>query len=72
MFVKMNKGLPPIRKQTLSKETYEKNGKIKGKVHTDNRNRNDWNFQLHWNKLEWVHPRSKTVRKTIFNLFRKN
>ena len=23
-----------------------------------NQNCNDWNFQIHWNKLEWVNPRS--------------
>ena len=22
---------------------------------------NDWKFQLHWNKLEWVNPRSNFV-----------
>ena len=36
--------------------------KIKINVYTDDRNWNDWKFQIHWNMLEWVDPRSKTVR----------
>ena len=33
------------------------------KLYTANRNRNDWKFQLHRNKLEWVKPISKMKRK---------
>ena len=38
---KTTKGLPPIRKQTLSNKAQEKNDKIKRKLHTANRNGND-------------------------------
>ena len=27
---------------------------------------NDWIFQMHWNKLEWVNPRSRNERKIHF------
>ena len=26
----------------------------------------DWKFQIHWNKLEWVNPRSRDKRKNKF------
>ena len=55
---KITKGLPPLRKQKLSKKSQEKYDKIKNKLYTDNRNWNDCKFQLHWNKLEWVNKRS--------------
>ena len=67
---KMTKGLPPIRKQTLSKKAQEKNNKIKRKLHTDNSNWNDWKLQLHCNKLERVNPIGKIVRKNLFNFFK--
>ena len=51
--------LPLLRRHKLSKKAQEKNDKIKRKLYTDNRNWNDWIFQLHWNKLEWVNPGSK-------------
>ena len=25
----------------------------------ENQNWNDWNFQIHWNKLEWANLRSR-------------
>ena len=61
----MTKGLPQIRKQTLSKKAQEKYNKIKIKLHTANRNWNDWKFQLYWSKLGWVNPRSKIDTKII-------
>ena len=66
----MTKGLPPLRKMKLSKKAQEKDEKIKWKLHTSNRNWNDWNFQLHCINLEWVNPRSKVKIKTIFNFFK--
>ena len=66
----MTKGLPPIRKKILSKKAQEKYDKIKIKLHTANRYWNDWKFQLHWNKLEWVNPIIKIVRKNLFNFFK--
>ena len=43
----MTKGLPPLRKQKLSKKSQEKDDKTKQKLHTTNMNRNDRKFQLH-------------------------
>ena len=40
----MTRVLPLIKKQTPNKNTQEKNDKIKSKLHTDNRNWNDWRF----------------------------
>ena len=31
---------------------------IQKKLYEANRWWNDWRFQLHWNKLEWVYPKS--------------
>ena len=63
VYGKMTKGLLTIRKQTLINKAQEKNDKIKSRLHTDNRNWSYWRFQFHWNKLEWVNPRNKIVRK---------
>ena len=52
-------GLPTFKKQKLGRKSQDKNDKIKQKMHTDDRNRNYWIFQLHWNKLKWINPRSK-------------
>ena len=40
------------------------------KLYESNKWWNDRKFQLHWNKLEWVNPRSKTKsKKTQFSFF---
>ena len=31
-----------------------------------NQNWNDWKFQIHWNKVEWVDPISRTEQKNKF------
>ena len=31
-----------------------------------NQNCNGWNFKIHWNKLEWVNPRSHIEQKIYF------
>ena len=59
----MKKGLPPLRKQNPSKKAQDKDDEIKKKLHTANRNWNNWRFQLYWNKLDWVNPRSEIKRK---------
>ena len=56
----MTKGLPPLRKRKLSKKAQEKDYRIKCKLHTANSNWDYCKFQLYWNKIEWVNPRSKT------------
>ena len=44
-------------------------GKIKEKLMKARKNWNDWNPQLHWNTLEWVDPKNKTLRR-IHSVFR--
>ena len=58
----MTKGLPPLIKQKLSNKEQYKYYNIKLKLYTDDRNCNDWKFQLYWNKLEWVNPRKKLIQ----------
>ena len=31
-----------------------------------NQSWNDWKFQIHWNKIEWVNPRSDTEGNNLF------
>ena len=63
VFGKITKGIPPLRRQKFGKKAQEKDDEIKNKLYTANRNLNDWKFQFHWNKLDWVNPRSKIKRK---------
>ena len=63
---KMTQKLPPIIK-TLSKKSQEKDGKIKWKLNTANSNWDDCKFLLHWNKIEWVNPRNKILRKKTYS-----
>ena len=37
-----------------------------------NQNWNDWKFQIYWNKLEWVNPRSHIEQKIHFVCLLKN
>ena len=32
------------------------------KLYEDNKWWNDWKLQLHWNKLEWLHPKTLIKR----------
>ena len=36
-----------------------------------NENRNDWRFQIHWNKLKCINPRSRIEVNNIFCVFYK-
>ena len=38
----------------------------------DNQNWNDWKFQIHWNKFEWVNPRNFNEQKKSFCVSPKN
>ena len=31
---------------------------------------NDWKFQLHWHKIEWVDPRCQIKKKNLFSFFK--
>ena len=44
---------------------------MKKKLYEANRWWNDWKFQLHWHKLEWVNTRSKIKRKNPIKFLQK-
>ena len=52
------RGLPPLKRTKLSKKSQERQDVIQKKIYEAYRWRNDWKSQLHWNKLEWVDPKS--------------
>ena len=52
------RGLPPLKRTKLSKKAQERQDVIKNKLYEANRWWKDWEFQLHWNKLERVDPKS--------------
>ena len=56
---KLVQKLPPLKKRKLSKKSKKEEDEIKIKLHEDNQAWNDWRFQIHWNTLEWVNPRSR-------------
>ena len=55
---KSARGLPPLNRTKLSKKAQERQDCIQMKLYEANRCWNDWRFQLHRNKLEWVDPKS--------------
>ena len=55
---KSARGLPPLNRTKLSKKSQESQDYIQKKLYESNRWWNDWKFQLHWIKLEWVDPKS--------------
>ena len=42
------------------------------KLYEDNKWWNDWKFQLHWNNLEWLDPRTLYQNEqNLFSLFKR-
>ena len=68
---KLSVNLPPLNKSKLSKKSQEKQDEIKIKLQTANHNWNDWRFQIHWNKIEWINPRNRNEQKNPFCLSSK-
>ena len=58
VYGKSARGLPPFKRTKLSKNAQESQYLIQKKLYEANMWWNDWIFQLHWNKLEWVDPKS--------------
>ena len=58
VYRKVTEGLLPLRRQKTSKNHKKSRMKIE-KLYEANRYWNDWKFQLHWHKLEWVNPKIK-------------
>ena len=56
---KLGQNLPPLKKRKLSKKTQKEKDEINIRVTEANQMWNDWKFQMHWNKIEWVNPRSR-------------
>ena len=52
------RGLPTLKRKKLSKKAQESQDVIQKKLYEANRWWNYWKFQLYWNKLEWVDPKS--------------
>ena len=69
---KSARGIPPLMRTKLSKKTQERQEAIQNKLYEDNRWWNDWKFQLNWNKLEWVDPKSNPKRVKPFSASSKN
>ena len=58
--------LLPLKKSKLRKKSQKEEDEIKIKLHKANQDWNNWKFQIHWNKLEWVNSRSRDERKIHF------
>ena len=67
---KSAKGISPLKRPTLSKKSQDKEDQIKN-IYEDNKWWNYWKFQLHWNKLEWVNPRSQTKSNKPFQFIQE-
>ena len=63
---KLGHKLPPLKKRILNKKTQKQEDEIKRKLTEANKYWNDWKFQIHWNKIEWVNPRSCDEQKNPF------
>ena len=55
-----------------NKKSQKKGDEKKIKLHEANQSWNAWKFKIHWNKLEWVNPRSRDKRKNHFVCLLKN
>ena len=56
---KLGQSLLPLKKMRLSKKSQKEENEIKRILTEANQYYNDCNFQIHWNKLEWMNPRSR-------------
>ena len=63
--------LPPLKRTKINKKTQERQDVIQKKLYEDNRWWNYWKFQLHWNKLEWVDPKSNPKRVKPYSVSSK-
>ena len=68
VYGKSARGLPPLKGTKLSTKAQERQDVIQKKLYEANRWWNDWRFQLHWNNLEWVDPKSNPKRVKSFSV----
>ena len=69
---KSARGLPPMRRNKLSRKSQERQDELKKKLYEANKWWNDCRFQLHWHKLEWVDPKSNPKRVKPFSVSSKS
>ena len=70
---KLGQKLPPLKKSKFRKKSQKDEDKIKIILTEVDQEWNDWKFQIHWNNIEWVNPRSCEERKQIIlHVFKKN
>ena len=65
------RGLPPWTRTKLSKKAQDRQDDIQKKLYEANRRGIDWKLLLHWNKLEWVDPKSNPKRVKPFSVSSK-
>ena len=58
--------IPPLKKRRPIKKSQKEEDEIKRKLIETYQYYIDCKFQIHWNKLEWVNPRSHDERKIHF------
>ena len=63
---KLVQKVPPLKKRKLSKKAQKDEDEINRKLHEANQSWDDWKFQIHWNKIDWVIPRSCDEQKNPF------
>ena len=68
---KSAKGIPPLKRTKISKKSQERQDVIQKKLYESNKWRNNLKFQLHWNKIEWVDPKSTRKRVKPFSVSSK-
>ena len=69
--VKSSKGLTLLKISKLSKDHKTSIMKFKKKIYEANKLWNDWKSQLHWNKLEWVDPKTLIKRDKPYSVSSK-
>ena len=57
--------IPPMKITRIIKEEKKKEDDIK-KLKKPHQHWNDRKFQIHWNNLEWVVPKSCNMKKILF------
>ena len=60
-----------MKRTNLGKKSQERDDLIKNELFRSNMWWNDWKFQLHWNMLEWVNPKSTPKRVKPFSVYSK-
>ena len=66
------RGIQLLKRTKLSKKAQEGQDYIQKKLYEYNRWWNDWKFQLNWNRLEWVDPKSTSKTVKPFSVSSKN